>query len=53
MQTKNQSLAELYMKRQISYEEALNRSSVPEELLAMMDRAGAGQAPRRAVGGIK
>ena len=53
MQTMNQSLVELYMKRQISYEEALNRSSVPEELLAMMDRAGAGQAPRRAVGGIK
>ena len=53
MQTMNQSLVELYMKRQISYEEALNRSSVPEELLTMMDRAGAGQAPRRAVGGIK
>jgi twitching motility protein PilT len=53
MQTMNQSLVELYVKRQISYEEALNRSSVPEELLAMMDRAGAGQAPRRAVGGIK
>ncbi len=53
MQTMNQSLVELYMKRQISYEEALNRSSVPEELLAMMDRVGAGQAPRRAVGGIK
>ena len=53
MQTMNQSLVELYMKRQISYEEALNRSSVPEELLAMMDRVGAGPAPRRAVGGIK
>ena len=53
MQTMNQSLVELYLKRQISYEEALNRSSVPEELLAMMDRVGAGPAPRRAVGGIK
>jgi twitching motility protein PilT len=53
MQTMNQSLVELYTKRQISYEEALSRSSVPEELLAMMDRIGAGQAPRRAVGGIK
>jgi twitching motility protein PilT len=53
MQTMNQSLVELYMKRQISYEEALNRSSVPEELLAMMDRAGAGQGPRRVAGGMK
>jgi twitching motility protein PilT len=53
MQTMNQSLAELYLKRQISYEEALNRSSVPEELLAMMDRAGAGQGPRRVAGGMK
>ena len=53
MQTMNQSLVDLYLKRQISYEEALSRSSVPEELLAMMDRGGAGQAPRRVVGGIK
>jgi twitching motility protein PilT len=53
MQTMNQSLVDLYLKRQISYEEALSRSSVPEELLAMMDRGGAGQVPRRAVGGIK
>ena len=53
MQTMNQSLVELYVKRQISYEEALNRSSVPEELLALMDRAGAGQGPRRVAGGMK
>ncbi len=53
MQTMNQSLVELYLKRQISYDEALNRSSVPEELLAMMDRAGAGQGPRRVAGGMK
>ncbi len=53
MQTMNQSLVELYVKRQISYDEALNRSSVPEELLAMMDRTGAGQGPRRVAGGMK
>ncbi|HEY4486029.1 MAG TPA: type IV pilus twitching motility protein PilT [Nitrospiria bacterium] len=42
MQTMNQSLFELYQKRQISYDDALSRSSIPEELLGMLSRAGAG-----------
>jgi twitching motility protein PilT len=36
MQTMNQSLFELYRKRYISYEEALGRSTDPEELRNMM-----------------
>jgi twitching motility protein PilT len=52
MQTMNQSLFDLYSKRLITHEEALNRSSVPEELLSMMDRGGVNQAPRR-VGAVK
>jgi twitching motility protein PilT len=52
MQTMNQSLFELYSKRLITHDEALSRSSVPEELLSMMDRAGVNQTPRR-VGAVK
>ncbi len=52
MQTMNQSLFELYGKRLISHEEAVSRSSVPDELLSMMDRGGINQAPRR-VGAVK
>ena len=44
MQTMNQSLAELYQRRQISYEEAMGRSSVPEELSNLIGRAGGGPA---------
>jgi len=40
MQTMNQSLAELYQRRLISYDEAIGRSSVPEELISMIGRAG-------------
>ncbi|MFQ5949144.1 MAG: type IV pili twitching motility protein PilT, partial [Nitrospiria bacterium] len=40
MQTMNQSLYELYSKHQISHEEAIGRSSQPEELIAMMNRGG-------------
>jgi len=47
MQTMNQSLHELYTKRLISHDEALTRSSVPEELLSMIDRGGAVPGPRR------
>jgi len=36
MRTMNQSLAELYLKREISYEEALARSHDPEELLRLI-----------------
>jgi twitching motility protein PilT len=38
MQTMNQSLCELYMKRFISYEEAIGRSSYPDELISMIER---------------
>lgn len=40
MQTMNQSLAELYQRRLISYDEAIGRSSVPEELLGIIGRGG-------------
>jgi twitching motility protein PilT len=52
MQTMNQSLFDLYSKRLITHDEALSRSSVPDELLSMMDRGGVNQAPRR-VGAVK
>ena len=52
MQTMNQSLHELYTKRLISYDEALTRSSVPEELLSMMDRGAAPPGARR-VGAVR
>ena len=37
----NQSLAELVQKRRISREEALNRSTLPEELAGLLGSAGA------------
>ncbi len=40
MQTMNQSLLELYQKGLISYEDALTRSPVPEEMINMLQRAG-------------
>ncbi len=43
MQTMNQSLLELYARRQITHEEAMGRTSYPEELAAMMGRAGGTQ----------
>ncbi len=49
MQTLNQSLYDLYVKRQISYEDCIGRSSNPEELIPMLGRsglAGAQTAPR-------
>jgi twitching motility protein PilT len=39
MQTMNQSLYELYRKGIISYEDALGRSPIPDELVAMLQRA--------------
>jgi len=46
MQTMNQSLFELYQKGLISYEDALTRSPVPEEMINMLQRAGvSGGAP--------
>ncbi|MEW6108091.1 MAG: type IV pilus twitching motility protein PilT [Nitrospirota bacterium] len=38
MQTMNQSLAELYSKGHLSYEDAVGRSLVPEELITMLQR---------------
>ncbi len=40
MQTMNQSLFELYTKGIISYEDAIGRSPVPEEMITMLQRAG-------------
>ncbi|GMT46815.1 MAG: twitching motility protein PilT [bacterium] len=40
MQTMNQSLYELYVKGHISYEDALARSTVPDELVTMMQKGG-------------
>jgi twitching motility protein PilT len=39
MQTMNQSLVELYTKGHLSYEDALGRSMVAEELINMLQRA--------------
>ncbi|MDH5201926.1 MAG: type IV pilus twitching motility protein PilT, partial [Nitrospirota bacterium] len=40
MQTMNQSLLDLYQKGLLSYEDALGRSTLPEELLNMIQRSG-------------
>ncbi len=45
MQTMNQSLFELYGKGYLSYEDALGRSPVPDELITMLQRASS--APGR------
>lgn len=42
MQTMNQALLELYKKRLITYEAALSRSSLPDELIGMLGREGGG-----------
>lgn len=47
MQTMNQSLMDLYQRGLISYEDALGRSPVSEEMVAMLQRA-ASTAKRRA-----
>lgn len=46
MQTMNQSLFELYTKGFISYEDAIARSPVPEEMIQMLQRATAGSTAR-------
>ena len=52
MQTMNQSLAELVQKRRISRDEALNRSSLPEELAGLLGSASApSAAPAAAAAG--
>ena len=50
MQTMNQSLVDLFMRRQITLEEALGRSSDPEELKQMLSQAGSGGSLGRAGG---
>ena len=45
MQTLNQSLYDLYTRKQISYEDCLGRSSQIEELVQMLGRAGLTQQP--------
>lgn len=50
MQTMNQSLAELYLKRLISHEEAVGHSSYPDELISMIER-GAVNSPSAGRGG--
>jgi len=47
MQTMNQSLYDLYARRLINYDDALARSSVPDELITMLQRAGEPQGKRR------
>ena len=47
MQTMNQSLLDLYTKGLISYEDAVGRSMVPEELINMIQRGTASAARRR------
>jgi twitching motility protein PilT len=46
MQTFNQSLAQLCQSRQISYEDAINASSMPDELEDMLFRSGSGPRTR-------
>jgi twitching motility protein PilT len=51
MQTMNQSLIELVQKRQISREEALNRSMQPEELAQLAAVTAGGPATASLTGG--
>jgi twitching motility protein PilT len=46
MQTMNQSLADLYLRRVISHEDALSRSSDPDELQNLIQNPSAAMAPR-------
>jgi twitching motility protein PilT len=42
MQTMNQALFEMYLRRLVSYDDAVGRSSIPDELISMMNRGGGG-----------
>lgn len=46
MQTMNQSLVEAYSRGFISYEDAIGRSSVPDEIITMLQRTTSGPAGR-------
>jgi twitching motility protein PilT len=47
MQTMNQSLANLYTKRLITMDDALGRSSDPEELRTLINQGGAAPSAQR------
>ena len=47
MQTMNQSLFDLYTRGFLSYEDAIGRSSVPEELIQMLQRVSGTAAKGR------
>ncbi|MDP1759632.1 MAG: ATPase, T2SS/T4P/T4SS family, partial [Thermodesulfovibrionales bacterium] len=47
MQTMNQSLFDLYTRGLLSYEDAIGRSSVPEELITMLQRVSGTAAKGR------
>ena len=53
MQTFNQSLATLVLSKQITQETAMNRSSMPEELVEMINRGQGLNKPASAVAGKK
>src|SRR5512140_2887732 len=53
MQTFNQSLATLVLSKQITQETAINRSSMPEELIEMINRGQGLNKPATAVAGKK
>ena len=46
MQTMNQSLIDLYTKGHISYEDAIGRSAVPDELIAMLQKVSSSPSGR-------
>ena len=50
MQTMNQSLSSLYARRLITLEDAMGRSSDPEELKTLIAQGGGGTPARRAAG---
>ena len=47
MQTMNQSLVELYTKGHITYEDAIGRSPVPDEIITMLQRISSAASARR------
>ena len=48
MRTMNQSLFQLYQANMISYEEAIQHTSDPDDLKRTFQRAGAGEPPQAA-----
>jgi twitching motility protein PilT len=50
MQTMNQSLAALVQKRRITREEAMHRTTIPEELEGLLGAAGPANGPPSAAG---